>query len=70
MAKRAPAQSHPAFTVDIPKLDDARIEAIAEALLHLIDDDGRIVGMDAADWQPQPPGRPAAGNRPRKPRRQ
>ena len=36
----------PTFKVEIPEWDDARIQAIAETLVGLIADDGRIVGLD------------------------
>ncbi len=36
----------PCFKVEMPEWDDARIEAIAELLVRLIDDDGRIALLD------------------------
>jgi hypothetical protein len=45
-AKRHREPVRPTFTVEIPELDDDRIEAIAELLVRLIDDDGRIIGLD------------------------
>lgn len=38
--------SGPAIKVEIPEWDDARIEAIAEVLLRLVDDDGVIAGFN------------------------
>lgn len=35
-----------AVNVTVPEWDEARIEAIAEAMLQLIDDDGRINVLD------------------------
>jgi hypothetical protein len=56
-AKRRREPVRPTFTVEIPELDDDHIEAIAELLVRLIDDDGRIIGLDrdhesAADETP------------------
>lgn len=61
----------PTFSVEVPELNDASIEAIAELLVRLIDDDGRIIGLDrdpesAADEIPGgkvPPGRGNEGSR-------
>jgi hypothetical protein len=69
MAKRH-SPDPPAITVTFADFDDDQvIEAIAEALLRLVDD-GTVDRLDTTDARPEPRDRPAVGNAARKrPRR-